>query len=305
MIHHPSKRYIYYLASRRDRTAAELLEHLSELDLPLPPEHKDMVAFTSSVVRGLKEVIPPTPFKPRSASPPPETRRFLERWKISDAWRQTKYFQRAFEILKERRLRRYLEVTLLGPLDNDTIVRHGQAFFGPEAFNLGVLRSFLHYFWNTEEVSRPQWRKIALKWTGGAAYDYNTALLAPPSLAGVRVTLQAAGIPVEVGEVEALETLKDAFYNKSLSHLMTEYPKMGDTQAALLAFQGAVLADDRLSLVRGGTSSLLDRLNMIQAKYDSRPLDRVGSAPALIEAETIEVKDDRGSVPEKLEDGDP
>lgn len=294
MIHHPSKRYIYYLISRRDKSTEQILRHLQELDLPLPSDKKEMVGLTAALLRAQHRIVPPSPFKPRATAPPPETRRFLEKWKITDAWRQTRHFTRVLELLEQRKVRRFLEVCLLGPLTNDTIVQHGQAFFGNEVLDLGVVRAFLHYFWNVHEVSRPQWRRIAGNWTQ-ASNDYFVAMLSPPSLAGVRITLQAAGVPVTIGDIEALEAIKDAFMSKSLNHLMTEYPKFGDTQGALLAFQGAILAEERLDILRGGTSALLSKLDMIQTKYDDRALEAVQSAPMLIEGHGQEIEDEPGT----------
>lgn len=288
MINHPARHYIYYLLSTRRYTTTELLEHLQFHDLPLPPDRRGIVELTRRVLKVGKDMTPPSVFNPTSKLPNEDTLRFVTRWGIRDAWSKNKYYARAFECMKDHPVRRFLQVCLIGPMRLEDISKYARMHFdmSEDDMNLGVVRMFAHYFWNMGAIHREHLFTIISRWMGNPA-EYRQAYSAPPTAGGVVLTLRAAGVPGDLPEVVVYEAIKDAMLVKTLLHITTPNAKLGDTQAALLALQGSVVAGERVTLAQGASSELMKHLDAISTRYDTRPNATLKELPIDIQGEDV------------------
>lgn len=288
MINHPARNYIYYLLSARRHTMTELIEHLLFLDVPLPPDRRGIVELTRRIGKTSKEMVPPSDFAPTKALPNSETMKFLTDWGIRDAWNKTAYYTAAMECFKNHPVRRFIQICLIGPLRLEDVAKYAQLHFDmrDDQMNLGVIRAIAHYFWNMGAVDREHLLRMVTRWMGNPT-EYRQALSAPPTSGGVVLTLRAAGIPGDLPEVAIYETIKDAMLLKTLIHITTPNARLGDTQAAILALQGSVVAGDRASLAQGASTELMKHLESISTRYDTRPNATLKELPIDIQGEDI------------------
>jgi hypothetical protein len=288
MINHPARNYIYYLLSTRRYTLTELLEQLLFLEVPLPPDRRGIIELTRRIGKTAKEMVPPSDFNPTKALPNEATLKFLTDWGIRDAWGKSPYYTAAMECFKEHPIRRFIQICLIGPLRLEDIARYTKEHFDlrDDQMNLGIIRAFSHYFWNMGAVAREHLFTMVTRWMGNPT-EYRQALSAPPTSGGVMLTLRAAGLPVDMPEVAVYQTIKDAMLLKTLIHITTPNAKLGDTQAAILALQGSVVAGDRAALAQGASSELMKHLESISTRYDTRPNATLKELPIDIQGEDI------------------
>lgn len=294
MINHPARHYIYYLLSQRNLPVAELIKKLELLNIPLPPDKRGITTLVRRILTAAKDVVPPPGFNPRSLAMTPETGNFLTKWMIHDAWRRTPYYDQAFRILEHAPLRRFLQICLIGPLRYVDVAKWAQLHFDmtDKEINLGVVRAFSHYFWNMAAVDKDDLQVIIQRWIGNSL-DYRQALVAPPTPGGVYLTLRAAGVPGDLPDAVVYGTIRDAMLIKSLTHVTTPNAKLGDTQAALLALQGSIVAGEQQSIAQGASTDLLKHLEAISTKYDTRPNASLKELPIDISGEDITHEDEK------------
>lgn len=282
MLRHPSRHYIYFLFSKRNRDVASIIAHLGELRLPLPQEAGELKEFARSLLAERERVEIPPGFDPLAQNRNEATSRFLDKWKITDMWLNQNYVGTAADILFIPQMRRMLETLLLGPLDYGSIARHVRGRFGlsEEEMNTGVVRAYSHYYWEYGALNTPEWRELIWSWHKGVNDDYMTALMAPRTQGGAHLAVAAAdrgGHSLDA--ITQYSTMRDYGFRMFMQHALTGKPSLSRTQGAMMALNIVTMTEDELDKRRGGSAELIEELKKIEAVYDTTPTTTINELP--------------------------
>lgn len=273
MIIHPSKHYIYYLISRGGCTPEKVVERLSTLGLPFPPnDPKELQSFSDSVVRAKKALILPPSFRPKDKSHEP-SQEYLRKWGIGDAWANDKFMRAARKLLEKPAPRRMLFALLLSPLSEKGVAQRVRSRFGftEKEVNPRVVRLFSHYFWNYNALDRDQWATIIARWMPGRSDDLMTVLRLPRTKGGVAMALSVAD-QTGAGSTPATvmyDTIREAAFQMFMSHAVAK-PHHMNTLGALQALEMIIKADAELEKHRGGASDLMEEIANIRLIYQGK-----------------------------------
>jgi len=283
VLRHPSRRYIYYLFSKRTMDVATIIAHLEELRLPAPPDAETAEKFRDELLAERRRMRFPVQYDPFVLNP--ETRAFLREWKIEGIWAKDDFVLHALDLLFEASIRRMIETMLLGPLAIPDIARRVRERFGlPErAMNTAVVRAYGHYFWDDSALTLDEWRWFAFHWTRGRCNDYITALSAPRTPAGAAMAISVAdrGGGQSLSPVVMYSAMRDHGFNMFMQHALNDSPGLARTQAAMFALEIVTKSQEELDKRRGASAELLEELNKIETIYDSRKMTTVHELPQL------------------------
>jgi hypothetical protein len=271
-LRHPARNYIYYLLSRRTLKIQEVVEHLSELQLPLPQDRIELVAFIQKIQAVQRSMKIPPGFDPRSDAPNPQTRAFFAQWKIAGMWRKDPFVAQAGDYLHEPHIRRALEVMLLGPLTPQLIANRICRRWGlPEtSMNPRVVREFAHYFWDYDAFNTSEWMNfIRHHLSGGDNTDYAVSLKVPRTKEGVMVALALADRGADaMSDTEFYSLARSSAMVTFIQHALLDKPSMGRSIAMQNALNTFKLSADELDKHRGASAELLDELRKIDTVHD-------------------------------------
>lgn len=273
MLRHPARRYIAYLLSRRNRSAAEIVDHLDMLDIPIPREKSRLELFQKHIKDSAAVLRIPAGFNPQDKKPNELTAEFLDQYGIAEFWRRDPYVSAAVDLLFEPVLRRSLEAYLLSPLQPGHISTRLQDRYGVSdtAINPRVVRTYAHYFWDSMSMNHSEWRRFIDDFLGGAGHneDLITCLMAPRTSAGVAMALAVVDRSVDsLTPVVVYSTMRDMAFRGFLESFLMLKPGLGKAHSTFMYFQTVKGAEDELARHRGATAAFLDEMQRIDAEYD-------------------------------------
>jgi hypothetical protein len=288
VLRHPSKRYIYYLFSRRTMDVATIVQHLGDLQLPVPQKKDTFDQFVLNLLAERKRMRFPAGFNPAAPTLNPQTEAFLDRWKIRGMWAQDTFVGKAADLLFEPAMRRMVETLCLGPLAVPDIAKRVRDRFGLDqrAMNTRVVREFMHYYWDDTALSPEEWRSFVFGWIPGYNNDYLTALGAPRSAAGAALTVSTAdrGGGASLNPVIMYAAIRDQGFRMFMEHVLHDKPGLTRTQGAMFALQIVTSAEEELDKRRGGSAELIEELHKIETIYDEKKLTSVHDLPQIRKA---------------------
>jgi hypothetical protein len=228
------------------------------------------------------------------------TQQFLQRLGIQDFWKQDASTMAAFEYLREPHMCRMLQTMLLGPLGFVAISRRLASKFQlpPSAMNPQIVRAFSHYFWNYDNLNKPEWEHLLWDWIPGDTWDLHMALRAPRSTVGAAMVLHTVdqGGSDSLKEVLMYRFLRDVNFMEIVKSAIGMPTGVGKAQAMMFHTQAMIQGQEQLDMRRGGSAELLEELRRIEATYDPRRLTTVQElplhqlTPGVIDVEHEEVK---------------
>lgn len=284
MLRYPAKRYVHYLFSRRVLKVDKIIEHLDDLEFPLPQDTKSMSRLMKNMMSDRQRMRFPSGFDPSKLPFNPSTSAFLMDWEISDIWAGDEFMRVATDILHEPQIRRTLETFLLSPLNPQAIARRlQQRFMLPErVMNPKVVKLYSHYYWDYSAMNNAEWKEVFQKWMSQATDDYQTALSAPRSAAGAALSLAVADRSLDsLNPVVHYSTMRDTGFRMFLEAAILQRPGLARAQSAFLAFQMVKGADEELVKHRGSSAELLEELRRIDTTYDTSKVIGVQDLPSL------------------------
>ena len=296
MFQHPSRHYIHYLWSKRGMNAEMIVQHLDELDLPLPQDLQELLRFTETMIESRKRMLIPPDFDPTAELLNKATIEFLTTWRIHDMWKQSEFVSRAVDVLFEPQIRRMIEAFLLGPIPHRAIAARVANRFGlsEKIMNVQVVKSYAHYFWDPQALSVPMWKRVIAKWMPPDCDngDLLMAVSAPRGPVGAAMVLALADRGTESLKSGIMyAAMRDYGFAAFMKHaLLTARPSLSHTQAMMGAFLVVKQANEELVKERGGSADLLDELKRIQTTYDSSKVTSVQDLPHLLADNTIETE---------------
>lgn len=282
MLRHPSRHYIYYLMSKRNRGVADIVAHLGDLMLPMPQKEDALKILVANLVKERDLVAIPPDFDPTAKKRSSNTEEFLARWRINDMWSGHPDVGRAIDLLEIVQVRRMLETLLLGPLSMGSIAQHVRQRFGlsSDEMNTGIVRAYSHYFWDYTALSTSEWRTVVIEWCPGTSDDYMMALLAPRTPGGAHLAVAAAdrgGNSLDT--VTQYATARDYSFRMFMQYALMGKPGLSTAQSAMLAFNMMRGAEEELDKRRGGGAELLEELKKIEAQHDLEKTKTVHELP--------------------------
>lgn len=281
---HPAQRYIYYLLSRRNSKIKGILEHLSELQIPLPQDTDALVKFTGRLIALQKCMVLPPGFDPTAEVPNPQTAAFLNHWKIGSMWRRDPFVVRAEDILFDPHVRRSIEVMLLGPLTHVDIARRVCTRWGmPEsALNPRVIREYSHYYWNYGVMNQSMWKDFLHSYFHRFAdnTDYAMALSVPRTREGAILALSMSDRGADaMSDTEMYTMMRNSTAVMFMQHALLERPSITRSQSVLSAITSFKMATEELDKHRGASAELLDELRKMEPIYDHGIVATINDIP--------------------------
>ncbi len=262
----------------------KIIEHLDDLDLPLPQDEKDLCKFINRLLVERQRMKFPVGFEALKPPYNPQTVKFLQDWGVIDMWIGDDFMTSASDLLYEPGIRRTLEAFLLSPLSPYAISRRLQQRYGlPETIvNARVVKTYGHYFWDYGALNLAEWRQLCNNWVKGSTDDYQAALLAPRTDAGAALSLAVIDRSLDsLDSTVMYATMRDMGFRMFLESSLLQKPGISRTQSAFLAFQMVKGADEELVKHRGASAELLDELKRIETVHDRTKLTTVRDLPAL------------------------
>ncbi len=272
-LRHPAQHYIYYLLSRRNTKVKGIIEHLSELQIPLPQDKDALVRFVQRILAVQKGMQIPPGFDPTAEVPNAQTAAFFSHWKIGSIWRRDPFVNRAADVLFEPHIRRGIEVMLLGPLSPANIARRTCTRWAmPEsALNPRVIKEYGHYYWNYNSMNQSQWKSFLVehfpKYTDNT--DYALALTVPRTKEGALLALSMSDRGADaMTDTEMYTMMRNSTAVMFMQHALLERPSIQRSQSVLSAITSFKLATEELDKHRGASAELLDELRKMEPIYD-------------------------------------
>lgn len=275
MITHPARHYIYYLISKRNYRAADIINRLQELELALPEQTAFLEGLAREILAAQKKVVAPSGLTRNLESR--EARGFFDTWRIGDFWRGTPEVKAARRLLTDNaEVKRTLEIMLLGPISPHDIAMRLQRRYGmtPKEVSAGIVRVYAHYFWNIGCLSRKKWISLINVWAGEEDRTaYLAALQAPRSSSGVTTTLMyAERTEDEIDPINTYTTVRNLAFKQFMEVALTAHPRtslLAKTQASMLALQTMRAAEEELVRLRGvSNNAFLEQLSRFEHKLD-------------------------------------
>lgn len=293
MIRHPSRRYIYYLISKRSLGVVNILLTLRELGLPVPPkmvmvpklgfvdnpEYEEFEDTLHAAMSGLR-------FPPRydpTVGGNALTTGFLDGLRVRSMWEGDPFVGAAGDILNEPALKRMIEVMLLGPLNYDSISRRlAHRFHLPiHVMNPRVVQAYAHYYWDFEAIDREDWDVILQEWMPGRNIDYSVSLNAPRTKYGAALSAwMADGGITPLKDVYAIRAMRDESFRHFMQSATIHHPGQRTSEGMRNYFQIFLQAQEAIEMRQGGTAEVLEELRRIEAEYDRTPMTTVHELPA-------------------------
>lgn len=285
LLHHPARHYIHYLLSRRTLSIRNLLEHLGDLNFPLPQERAGIEDLVGDLQRLQKDMKIPAGFNPTDPNPNPATAAFFERWKVGAMWRRDPFVKHATDALMEPHIRRSLEVMLLGPLNVAAIANRlvDRWSMSPDVMNARVIREFSHYYWLYSSMNVSQWRNFFFThYPKGDHSDLLMALNAPRTGAGAALTLAVSDRGADsLSSADAYNAFRNTAFVMYMQHATMERPSLARTQGAFFALQTFRMAEEELDKTRGASAELLEELRKMETVYDRGRVLTIREVPVL------------------------
>ena len=273
-ISHPTRHYTYFLLSRQVYDIKAVISTLQGMDLPVPKDGADVDNFVKQLLRVRAAMKLPPRFNPRDPMPNDETLDFLQKWGITEAWRNGEYLARALDLLWAPQVRRMLELFLLSPMSARGIADRIRQRFGLDEtlMNPGVVRSYKHYLWNLEAMNFADWKTFLSKHYEEGAFEFLAALQAPRSSAGVAFVLAIVDKdPRLLSAADRYEMASSAGFSKFMQHAFSGSSSSRDTYAAFAALNIMRMADQELDKYRGANVEFIEELQRIKPIYDDKP----------------------------------
>lgn len=285
LLHHPARHYIHYLLSRRTLSIRNLLEHLGDLNFPLPQERAGIEDLVGDLQRLQKDMKIPAGFNPTDPNPNPATAAFFERWKIGAMWRRDPFVKHATDAMMEPHIRRSLEVMLLGPLNVAAIANRlaDRWSMSPDVMNARTIREFSHYYWLYSSMNVSQWRNFFFThYPKGDHSDLLMALNAPRTGAGAALTLAVSDRGADsLSSADAYNAFRNTAFVMYMQHATMERPSLARTQGAFFALQTFRMAEEELDKTRGASAELLEELRKMETVYDRGRVLTIREVPVL------------------------
>lgn len=282
---HPARHYIHYLLSRRSMSLKDVLQHLGDLNFPLPQERVEFSNLVGDLQRLQKEMKIPAGFDPTAENLNPATIAFLDKWKIGAMWRKDHFVDHATDALLDPHIRRSLEVLLLGPLNVGGIAHRVATRWGlsPDVMNARVIREFGHYYWLYNSMNASEWRSFFFThYPKGDHSDLLMALNSPRTSAGAALTLAVSDRGADaLSSADAYNTFRNCAFVMYMQHATMEKPSLARTQGAFFALQAFRMAEEELDKTRGGSVELLDELRKMETVYDRGRVLTIREVPVL------------------------
>lgn len=282
-IRHPARHTIYFWLSRRIQSTKAVIKELENHELPIPIEYDDVETLTTDILRVRQEMVFPPNFEPRVESPNAATRAFLAKWRIKDAWRTSPFLASATDVLFAPQIRHQLELLLLSPLSAGAIAKRLVERFElpPTTMNVGVVRAFAHYYWDTQSMNPAQWQRFLSTYYKDLESEYTLALKAPRNEAGAALAIAMADKdPQQLAIVHRYETCSSMAFGMFMNHaLAAAKGTTKHTYAALASLNMMRMADEELEKHRGGSTDLIFELQRIKTVYDRGQPLQITEAP--------------------------
>ena len=279
MLEHPSRRYVAFLCTKSSHTAKDILVLLMRKGLPVPrdSESREWEELLADVRREMLELRLPAQFDPREGSATEEESvQFLRTHGILGAWRDDRFVTAAFRALERPQLSRMLQVLLLSPLQPSHIARRCRDRFDMNESEMcsRVVRSYSHYFWDTEALNTAKWNIMLSRWFAGSSVDMQLSLNAPRSEVGAALAIAAAdrGVTASLPEIGMFRYVRDAAFMEFTKTVVDARPGLSKSTSMLQYTQTMIAAQAELDARRGGSAELLDELRRIEAEYDQESI---------------------------------
>lgn len=272
-LRHPARHYIYYLLSRRSAKVKEIIEHLSEVQVPLPQDKQALVKLIQTLIAIQRNMRIPPGFDPLAKVMNPQTTAFLGKWKITSMWRRDPFVAKASDLLFEAHIRRSIEVMLLGPLSAQNIARKVCTRWSmPEsALNPRVIREYGHYYWNYGSMNQAQWKDFLHshypRFTENT--DYALALSVPRTTEGAMLALSLSDRGADgMSDTQMYSMMRNQTAVMFMQHALLERPSIQRAQSVLSMITSFKMATEELDKHRGASAELLDELRTMEPVYD-------------------------------------
>lgn len=284
-LRHPARHYIHYLLSRRTLSVKDLLQHLGDLNIPLPQERTAFNDLAGDLLRLQKEMKIPAGFDPTVENPNAATVAFLKNWKIGAMWRRDPFVDHATDALLEPHIRRGIEVMLLGPLSHQAIAQRITTRWGlsQDVMNVRVIREFSHYYWLYDSMNTMEWRNFFFThYPKGDHSDVMMALQAPRTGAGAALTLAVSDRGADsLSTADVYNAMRNNAFVMFMQHATMEKPSLARTQGAFFALQAFRSAEEELDKTRGASAELLEELRKMETVYDRGRVLTIREVPVL------------------------
>ena len=293
MIRHPSRRYIYYLISKRSLGAINIIVTLKELGLPVPPakvmvpklgfvDNPEYEEFTDTLAAAQNRMRFPPRYDPRTPGNKP-TAGFLDSLRIRSMWERDPFVCAAADILCEPSMKRMLEVMILGPLNYESIARRMARRYGMpiHLMNPRVVQAYAHYYWDFDAVDREDWDVLLHDWMPGRNIDYAVSLSAPRTKYGAALSAwMADGGVTPLKDVYSIRAMRDESFRHFMQAATSYQPGQRTSEAMRNYFQVFLQAQEAIEMRQGGTAEVLEELRRIEAEYDHTPMTTVHELPS-------------------------
>lgn len=283
-LRHPARNYIHYLLSRRTQKIKDVVEHLSEIEIPLPQDKNKLSEFLQTLIAIQKNMRIPAGFDPTAKLMNQQTVEFLARWKITSIWRKDEFTRRASDLLFEPDIRRHLQIMLLGPLTNINIARRICARWSltENEFNPRVAREYSHYYWDPRSMDQAQWKSFLFnyypKFTENT--DYAVALSVPRTTEGAMLTMSLSDRGADaMTNAQIYTMMRNQSAVAFMQHALLERPSIQRSQSMLSSINTFKTAAEELDRHRGASAELLDELRKMEPVYDRSVVATIHDLP--------------------------
>jgi hypothetical protein len=263
----------------------DILEHLGDLNFPLPQERAGIEDLVGDLQRLQRDMKIPSGFNPTDENPNAATASFFEKWKVGAMWRRDPFVKHATDAMMDPHVRRSLEVMLLGPLSVAAIANRlaDRWSLSPDVMNARTIREFSHYYWLYTSMNISQWKSFFFThYPKGDYSDLLMALNAPRTGAGAALTLAVSDRGADaLSSSEAYNAFRNTAFVMYMQHATMERPSLARTQGAFFALQTFRMAEEELDKTRGASAELLEELRKMVTVYDRGRVLTIREVPVL------------------------